>query len=160
MNDPPAWLAIVDERRALLYACHPRRDGPPALELRASLENTRSAPGDRGRPTMLGGSERREAARAASAHAAPHLSSPGHADEEHERSFAREVADWLDRHRRGADAESLLVFAPPRLLAMLRRKLHPPGLLHAGEFTHLSADQLRHHPTVSQALAAPLIDRP
>lgn len=151
------WIATTDNRRAALLSCRGTPGGELALDRVRSLENSHEGEHSRGRPSMIGGSERAGSARASSGSAAPHFTSRGHEEEEEHRRFAREVAAWLDRSGAELKCERITVFAPARLLGMLRDLMgHHPSLrakadLVEGELAQLQPTELAAHPAVRAA---------
>jgi protein required for attachment to host cells len=75
-----------------------------------------------------------------------------HDVEEKERRFASTLAGWLQTKAEKHEIDHLVVFAPPRLLSVLRKG--PLGLSNGhietleGNLMHLDAGQLAEHPMV------------
>jgi protein required for attachment to host cells len=77
-----------------------------------------------------------------------------HDVEERERRFAGETVDWLQKNAKKHDIERLVIFAPPRMLGVLRKS--SSGLLAGhleeleGNLMRLDPGQLAEHPMVRQ----------
>jgi protein required for attachment to host cells len=105
MNGPRTWALVMNSTRARILRGLATVDGEEHVEIvsRASLRHTRD---------VLAG-----------------LSDPSDPDRRHTESnavirdmqdFAAEIGDMLEQHRRAGDFARLAVFAPPRMLALLR----------------------------------------
>lgn len=171
MNQRQHWIITADGRRASLFACTTTLGGELHVDHIRSLENGHEREQDRHRPTLLGGSERRGTAGRSGAHAAPHSVSQNHAAEEDQLRYAREVGEWLVNESRelgiaagaggggaGGPKGRISVFAPPKLLGLLRDRmvdLRAVAEFHEAELSHLSPAELAAHPAVRNALVWP-----
>lgn len=154
------WMVTADSRRASIFACQRTPAGELHMHHLQSLENHHEAEHDRGRPTLVGGAERRGTIARSGAHAAPHTGASSHTNEEEQRRFAREVADWIKEARRSAGDHSVTVFAPARFLGILRIEAGESSLnLCEAELTNLRANQLAVHPIVVRAAAEPSFEK-
>lgn len=98
---------------------------------------------------MLAAPSRQRGVRGDGAHGSPHFTSLGHGEDEERRRFAREITAWLGSR----DCGRVSVFAPPRMLGLLRRHVKPPVVdarLRAGELTKLTEHELAAHPAVRE----------
>jgi protein required for attachment to host cells len=79
-----------------------------------------------------------------------------HDIEEEERRFAHEIVEWLQESARKHEIDRLVIFAPPRMLGVLRKA--SSGLLAGhlkeleGNLMRLNAGRLAEHPMVRDLL--------
>lgn len=142
------WIVAADGRRASLYSCRLVPGGRFQALTSRHIENGHEGEHEHHRPSLLG--------RGPSASAAQHFAGHGHSDEEEQRRFAREVANWLSNAAREFRMERVAVFAAPRFLGLLRTEMGDLGGradLHEGELARLEAGELAEHPAVRRALA-------
>lgn len=154
------WIVTADGRRASLFGCQRTSGGELHLVPLRSLDNPHEGEHERHRPAMLGGAERRGALGASSGNPAPHAAAPGHGDEEERRRFARELRQWLKASVRELAHGHVDVFAPARMLGLLRSELSGERVsteLHEGDLTHLRPQQLAVHPAVVSAIGADVL---
>ena len=87
-----------------------------------------------------------------------HKEGTTHHVEDKERRFATEIVRWLQKKAVQHKIDRLVIFAPPRMLGVLR--LVPLGTLKGhvdelkGDLMRLHAGQLADHPMVRELLAA------
>lgn len=151
------WIITADGRGAHLFGCSHLPSGDLHLEPGRSLHNAHEEEHERNRPLLLGGAERRGSVARSGAHAAPHVVSQGHADEESLRRFAREVRTWLAAAIDELGTERVTLFAAPQFLGVLRTELDAVASrvdLHKGELTHLRAHELAAHPEIRRMFPA------
>lgn len=149
------WVVTADARHATLFGCHRRADHSLALEQVSAIENPHEAEHERHRPNLLGGAERKGALARSAAHAAPHSVAEGHAAEEEQRRFAREIGKWLRTTVPQPPNEPVILFAPPRYVQLLREQLvdwEPPADIRTGNLAHLQTHDLAAHPLVLDAV--------
>ena len=156
------WIVTADSRGAALFSCQRTPGGELHVEEARSLQNGHEHEQDRHRPALLGGAERRGAAGRSGGHAAPHSVAPHHAAEEDQHRYARDVGEWLGRANWelgiAGSGGRLSVFAPPKLLSLLRDRMAGLGAaaeFHEGELSQLSSAELAAHPAVRHALERP-----
>ena len=154
-------IVVADARSATMFRCRITPGHEWHLDPLGSITNSHEKEHRRERPTELSGPTRGDGA-----HGAPHMASPGRAEEEEHRRFALELATregWLSRMIRAHNAEHVHLFAPAPFLGLLRAAAAAhPGSAHAdpitmgeGELTNLSPTQLATHPRIAAALGAP-----
>jgi protein required for attachment to host cells len=164
MSTRQHWLLTADDHGAALFSCRTTPRDTPHIDPVRSLTNTHNGEHERRRPSLLGGAERRGATGRSSASAAPHSVSFGHGAEEERRRFARDLGTWLAQAAREIGADRLIVFAPARLLGLLREEIEPAGNVlgpgrhvayHPVELSRLHPGELAVHPAVLNALDLP-----
>ncbi|MEI7658342.1 MAG: host attachment protein [Phycisphaerae bacterium] len=155
------WIVTVDCRHARVFGWERTPGGALRLEPLRWIDNPHEAEHERGRPNLLG-----VAAVGAPGRGVPQGASEGHAAEEEERRFARDLAGrggWLCRAIHELKADRVTVFAPAKFLGMLREEMDAntgrgDGPLpecvsfEAGELTHLRPGELAVHPRVMNAV--------
>jgi hypothetical protein len=147
------WIITADTRRATLFACEPVPGGGTRLERLTSIVNAHEGEHERHRPSLLGGAERRGAASRSSAHAAPHAAAERRTEEEERRRFARDLSSWLAEVRRQFGVTAVTLFAPPRLLGVLREHVNAGETeLREADLAHLRPQKLSVHPAVRDAV--------
>jgi hypothetical protein len=138
--DPAAfWLLITDARQSRLF--HGKRTAAGRLHLdeKARLDEV-WVEQEHHRPAPLGAPSGRS------------YIDRGHADEERMHRFANTLAGWMEEQRRGLKIGKFHLFAPKRLLGMLRPAL--PSTLQqlvldeAHDLAQLTAGELAEHPAV------------
>jgi protein required for attachment to host cells len=134
-----AWFALADAEHCRLLCCRFTRRATQHVEEHDAIENTFPEQ-EHARPTTEGGMT--------------------HDVEEKERRFAGQIVKWLQEKAEEHEIDRLVIFAPPRMLGLLRKA--PPGLLKGhleelqGNLMRLEAGQLAQHPMVRElVLAAP-----
>jgi hypothetical protein len=143
------WFVTADGRRAALFSCHAVPGGRLHVDPLRHVENAHEAEHEHHRPLALG--------RGPSANAAQHFAGHGHADEEEQRRFAREVAAWLGDATRELRLDRVEVFAASRFLGLLRDEMGDLGGkagLREGELAQLEPGELAEHPALRRALEA------
>lgn len=156
MKNPQNWIVTADSRRAALYSCRNNPDGSLQLLHFKSIDNAHENEHGHERPVLAGGAERRGSVASSGAHAAPHAISVGHEKEEEQRRFAREVAAWIGDVGRYGAAHRIALFAPARVLGLLRKELAGLGeflQFHEGDIAQMSPRELAVHPLVRKACA-------
>lgn len=151
MDLKPQWLVTADGRRATLYLCRQSARGDLRVETLESVSNTHEGEHEHERPMLLGGLERTGSRARSGGHAAPHVGSPKHGDDEERRRFCRDLTDWLAGARARLGPAAITVLAPPQMLGLLRehsRALGDPVTFHEGEFAHMAESDLAVHPTI------------
>jgi protein required for attachment to host cells len=132
-----AWFALVDAEHCRLLCCRLTEQGTRHVDEYGRFENT------------LPEAE----------HAQP-MSQDGmtHDIEEEERRFGGQIVDWLRRKAEEHEIDRLAIFAPPRMLGVLRKA--SSGLLKGhleelkGDLMRLEAGQLAEHPMVRELVRA------
>jgi protein required for attachment to host cells len=130
-----AWFALADSEHCRLLCCRVTEQGRRHVQEYGVLENT------------LPEAE----------HARP-MSGDGmtHDIEEEERRFGSQIVEWLRANAQKFDIDRLAIFAPPRMLGVLRKassgllKGHLQELI--GNLMRLDAGQLAEHPTVVELM--------
>ena len=126
-----AWFALADAERCRLLCCRLTQQGTQHVEEQGVLENT-SPEHEHERPMTQGGAS--------------------HDVEERERRFATETADWLSKKAAENEMARLVVFAPPRMLGLLRKASFSVTNAHLeevrGDLMGLKPGQLADHPLV------------
>lgn len=151
------WIVTTDSRRASLFSCEKTPGGELHLTQVRSIENTHEAEHERHRPDSMGGAERRGSMTSSGAAAAPHNVAQGHTEEEEHRRFAREVGAWLGGVAKEVGDGRVSIFAPARLLGLLRSEFPTvaggaaPDFREA-ELNHLRPGELALHPAVLEAV--------
>jgi len=140
------WICTADARGAKLLRCGVAPPGRCHVELADSLVYE-THPHNHDRTNPVAGRRDR-------------ISRPqGHESENQLHQIAKQLTAWLERNVNDRRLERVVVFAPPKLLGVLR-KTYPPALnsrLRAREadLAHLDAHALAHHPTVRQLIGLP-----
>lgn len=131
-----AWFALVDAEHCRLLCCCLTRQGTQHVDEYGRFENTLPE-AEHARPMGQDGMT--------------------HDIEEEERRFGAQIVDWLGRQARKHQIDRLVIFAPPRMLGVLRKA--SSGLLAGhlkeleGNLMRLDAGQLAQHPMVRQLVA-------
>jgi len=126
-----AWFALVDAEHCRLLCCCLTEQGTQHVDEHGRFENTLPE-AEHERPMGQTGET--------------------HDIEEEERRFAHEIVEWLQKNAKKHEIDRLVLFAPPRMLGVLRKA--SSGLLkgHLKEFEgnlmRLDAGQLAQHPMV------------
>ena len=132
-----AWFALADAVHCRLLCCRLTEHGKPHVDAYEAIESTSSGR-EHLRPQTMDGMT--------------------HDVEENERRFASTLSGWLQTKAEKHEIEHLVVFAPPRLLSVLRKG--PLGLSNGhietleGNLMHLDAGQLAEHPMVRELVPA------
>lgn len=127
-----AWFALADAKRGRLLYCHLTKQGTQHVDEYDTLRNTLPEQ-EFVRPMRQSGM----------AHGI---------EGEEERRFAGKIVEWLRQNARKHEIDRLTIFAPPRMLGILRKA--SAGLLKGhleelkGDLMRLDADQLAQHPMV------------
>ena len=132
-----AWFALADAEHCRLLCCRLTPQGTRHVEEQGTLDNT--WPGqEHARPMSQAGAT--------------------HDIEEAERRFAGEIAGWLQKQAEVHAMDHLVIFAPPRMLGVLRKAAF--GALRGdleeikGDLMRLAAGQLAEHPMVGRLVSA------
>lgn len=130
-----AWFALADAEHCRLLCCRLTRQGTRHVDEYGRCENTLPE-AEHERPMSQDGMS--------------------HDIEEEERRFGAQIVDWLRSKAAEHDIEDLAIFAPPRILGVLRKA--SSGLLKGhleelkGDLMRLEAGQLADHPMVRELL--------
>ena len=133
----PAWFALADAEHCRLLCCRLTKQGRQHVDEFAAFENTLPE-AEHARPMTLDGMT--------------------HDVEEEERRFAGQIVEWLRKKTEEHGIDHLVIFAPPRMLGVLRKAA--PGLLKGhleeleGNLMRLEAGQLAEHPMVRRLVPA------
>ena len=132
-----AWFALADAEQCRLLCCRLTQQGTQHVEERGVLENTLPEH-EHTRSMPQGGAK--------------------HDVEEKERRFAAETADWLTKKAAEHEMTRLVVFAPPRMLGLLRKASFSAINSHLeevrGDLMGLKPGQLADHPLVRDLVRA------
>jgi len=126
-----AWFALADAEHCRLLCCRLTRQGTQHVDEYGAFENTLPE-AEHARPMTGDGMT--------------------HDIEEEERRFAHEIVEWLQEDAKKHAIDRLVIFAPPRMLGVLRKA--SSGLLAGhlkeleGNLMRLDAGQLAQHPMV------------
>ena len=126
-----AWFALADAEHCRLLCCRLTRQGTQHVDEYGAFENTLPE-AEHARPMTGDGMT--------------------HDIEEEERRFGAQIVDWLRRKAEEHKIDRLVIFAPPRMLGVLRKA--SSGLLAGhvkeleGNLMRLDAGQLAQHPMV------------
>jgi len=126
-----AWFALADAEHCRLLCCRLTRQGTQHVDEYGAFENTLPE-AEHARPMTGDGMT--------------------HDIEEEERRFGAQIVDWLRRRAEEHKIDRLVIFAPPRMLGVLRKA--SSGLLAGhlkeleGNLMRLDAGQLAQHPMV------------
>ena len=130
-----AWFALVDAEHCRLLCCRLTKQGTQHVQEYGRFENTLPE-AEHARPMSHDGMT--------------------HDIEEEERRFGAQIVDWLRRKAEEHEIDRLAIFAPPRMLGVLRKA--SPELLKGhlkelkGDLMRLDAGQLAEHPMVRQLM--------
>lgn len=156
MTSQEHLIVLADGRRASMFACGRTPLGGVQLERVATLTNQHGAEHEPGRPVPGGGAEWSGPRSRSGLGAAPQAVAVGHSREDERRRFAREVVRWLAEFRDKADVGRVTLFAPPRVLAMLRAEGAERDewlVLREGDLAHLRLTELATHPALRPLIA-------
>lgn len=126
-----AWFALADAEHCRLLCCRLTTEDTQHVDEYGAIENTLPQQ-EHMRPMTQAGTT--------------------HYAEEEERRFAHEIVEWLQKSVRQYEIDHLIIFAPPRMLGVLRKT--SSGLLVGhleelkGDLMRLEAGQLAEHPMV------------
>ena len=126
-----AWFALADAEHCRLLCCRLTRQGTQHVDEYGAFENTLPE-AEHARPMTGDGMT--------------------HDIEEEERRFAHEIVEWLQENTKKHKIDRLVIFAPPRMLGVLRKA--SSGLLTGhlkeleGNLMRLDAGRLAQHPMV------------
>jgi hypothetical protein len=126
-----AWFALLDAEHCRLLCCRLTTQGTHHVDEYGRFENTLPE-AEHARPMTGDGMT--------------------HDIEEEERRFGIQIVDWLRREAKKHEIDRLVIFAPPRMLGVLRKA--SSGLLAGhlkeleGNLMRLDAGQLAQHPMV------------
>ncbi len=130
-----SWFALTDAESCRLLSCSMTRLGKHHIDEYSVFENTMPEH-ERVRPVTNAGLT--------------------HHTEDRERRFAGEIIEWLQKKSKEHQIDRLAIFAPPRMLGVLRTV--PLGSLKGhvselhGDLMRLSAGQLADHPMIRELL--------
>ena len=126
-----AWFALADAEHCRLLCCRLTRQGTQHVDEYGAFKNTLPE-AEHARPMTGDGM--------------------AHDIEEEERRFGAQIVDWLRRKAEEHKIDRMVIFAPPRMLGVLRKA--SSGLLVGhlkeleGNLMRLDAGQLAQHPMV------------
>ena len=132
-----AWFALADGEHCRLLCCRLTDQGTQHVDEQGRLENTLPE-AEHARPMGQDGMT--------------------HDIEEEERRFGAQIVDWLRKKAEEHEIDHLSIFAPPRMLGVLRKA--SPGLLKGhldelkGDLMRLHAGQLADHPMIHELVRA------
>ncbi len=132
-----AWFALADAEHCRLLCCRLTEQGTQHVDEYGRLENTLPE-AEHARPMSQDGMT--------------------HDIEEEERRFAAQIVDWLRRKAEEHEIDRLAIFAPPRVLGVLRKA--SSGLLNGhleeieGNLMRLDAGQLADHSMIRKLVPA------
>jgi len=132
-----AWFALADAERCRLLCCRLTEQGTQHVDEYDALENT-FPEHEHLRPQTGDGMT--------------------HDVEEKERRFTGKIVEWLQQNAKKHEIDRLAIFAPPRMLGVLRKA--SSGLLAGhlkeleGNLMRLDAGQLAEHPMVRELARA------
>ncbi|MGR9092621.1 MAG: host attachment protein [Gammaproteobacteria bacterium] len=132
-----AWFALADAEHCRLLCCRLTEQGTPHVDEHDALENT-SPERERLRPQTGDGMT--------------------HDVEERERRFAGKIVERLQEDVKKHEIDRLVIFAPPRMLGILREA--SSGLLAGhleeleGNLMRLRVGQLAEHPLIRELVQA------
>jgi protein required for attachment to host cells len=132
-----AWFALADAEHCRLLCCHLTKQGRQHVEQYDAFENTLPE-AEHARPMTGDGMT--------------------HDIEEEERRFAGQIVEWLGKKAEEHSIDHLVIFAPPRMLGVLRKAA--PELLKGhleeleGNLMRLEAGQLAEHPMIRRLVPA------
>lgn len=128
-----AWFALADAESCRLLRCSLTKQGTQHVEEYDAIKNTLPEQ-EHIRPMTNGGMT--------------------HHVENKQRRFAGEIVKWLQTQAGEREIDALVIFAPPRMLGVLR--MVPLGALKGhieelrGDLMRLNAGQLADHPMVRE----------
>jgi protein required for attachment to host cells len=126
-----AWFALADAEHCRLLCCRLTRQGTQHVDEYGAFENTLPE-AEHARPMTGDGMT--------------------HDIEEEERRFGAQIVDWLRRKAEEHKISRMVIFAPPRMLGVLRKASSRLLAGHLKEFEgnlmRLDAGQLAQHPMV------------
>lgn len=131
-----AWFALTDAASCRLLCCSLTRRGKHHIDEYDAFENTLPEQ-EHSRPMTNAGAT--------------------HNVEDNERRFAGEIVTWLKKRTEQYQIDRLVIFAPPRMLGVLR--MVPLGSLKGkveelkGDLMRLKTGQLADHPMVRELVA-------
>jgi protein required for attachment to host cells len=132
-----AWFALADAEHCRLLCCRLTAQGTQHVDEYGRFENTLPE-AEHARPKSQGGMT--------------------HDIEEEERRFVGQIVDWLRRKAEDHEIDRLTVFAPPRILGVLRKASSGLSRGHLeelkGDLMRLEAGQLAEHPMVRELVRA------
>ncbi|MBI1367163.1 MAG: hypothetical protein GC162_00770 [Planctomycetes bacterium] len=133
------WVVAADANGARLLEYSLVHGGRRHMDERNAIEN-HEEPHQHNRPSPLAGKDGHSYA------------SRGHETEEMMRRYARTLTDWLRQQVHMHHIEQLTLFAPPRLLGVLRQTW-TNGLSgriesHEADLNHIAVAELANHPAV------------
>ncbi len=137
-----AWFALTDAESCRLLSCSLTRRGKYHIEEYDTLANALPEQEHLRPMTGAGGT---------------------HHIEEKERRFGGEIVAWLQKKADQYEIDRLVIFAPPRMLGVLR--MVPLGSLKGhvqelkGDLMRLNTSQLADHPMVRELLTPPPSDQ-
>jgi protein required for attachment to host cells len=130
------WFALADAERCRLLRCRLTSQGTQHVDEYGGFDNALPE-AEHERPMTMGGMT--------------------HDIEEEERRFAGQIVAWLRKQAEEHQIDHLVIFAPPRMLGVLRKL--PLGLLKGhleeleGNLMRLEAGQLAEHPMVRKLVS-------
>lgn len=130
-----AWFALTDAESCRLLCCSLTRQGKHHVDEYDAFENT--LPEQEHMPPMTNAGMTRNV-------------------EDRQRRFGNEIVAWLQNKADQYDAHRLIIFAPPRMLGVLR--MLPLGSLKGqveelqGDLMRLNVGQLADHPMIRELL--------
>jgi protein required for attachment to host cells len=128
-----AWFALADAKSCRLLCCSLTRRGKHHIDEYDAMKNTLPEQ-EHARPMTNAGAK--------------------HNVEDNERCFAGEIVVWLKKRTEQYAIDRLVIFAPPRMLGVLR--MVPLGSLKGhveelkGDLMRLNAGQLADHPMIRE----------
>jgi len=137
LREKHVWFALADAEHCRLLCCRLTEQGTQHVDEYGSLENT-SPVAEHARPMSQDGMT--------------------HDIEEEERRFGGQIVNWLRRQAGEHEIDRLAIFAPPRMLGVLRKA--SSGLLRGhleelkGDLMRLEAGQLAEHPMIRDLVKA------
>lgn len=130
-----AWFALADAEHCRLLCCRLTEQGTQHVDEYDALQNTLPQQ-EHMRPMTQSGTT--------------------HGIEEEERRFAGEIVEWLQEKTKKHEIDRLAIFAPPRMLGVLRKA--SSGLLRGhleelnSDLMRLNVGQLAEHPLVRELM--------
>ena len=141
------WVITINFRQANLLSCHRVPNHGWHADQQATLDNPWEDFHEHDRPSILGqggvdGSAKRTA-------------SVGHEQEELHNRFATDVCRWMKKVTQESKIESVNVFAPSRVLGLIREQLadlSTQAIFHDCDIANLKPSEIATHPTVVRSL--------